>query len=151
MPATIEIRSRLWNSTLAEDYNGFDKSSAFYFGLGSNSGDDLHVDFVEIFSKAAVIVDSDISQDPTDDYASVRTVAYPDSRKRLGEAFPEWWIVAASVAVGLLLLVIICLILRKLGFFKRKLVPNSSALDDEDDADFMLSANFEKVKLNAPS
>ena len=42
VPATIEIRSRLWNSTLAEDY--------------------LNVDLVEIYSKARVVVDTDISQ-----------------------------------------------------------------------------------------
>lgn len=40
--ATIEIRTRLWNSTLAEDY--------------------LDVDVVEIFSKARVVIDADISQ-----------------------------------------------------------------------------------------
>ena len=42
--ATIEVRSRLWNSTLAEDY-----------GLG-------YVDEVQIYSKASVIVDRDIIQ-----------------------------------------------------------------------------------------
>ena len=40
--ATIEIRTRLWNSTLAEDY--------------------LDIDVVEIYSKARVVVDADISQ-----------------------------------------------------------------------------------------
>ncbi len=40
--ATIEIRTRLWNSTLAEDYRD--------------------VDLVEIYSKARVVVDADISQ-----------------------------------------------------------------------------------------
>ena len=42
--ATIEVRSRLWNSTLAEDY-----------GLG-------YVDEVQIYSKASVIVDRDVIQ-----------------------------------------------------------------------------------------
>ena len=76
----------------------------------------------------------------------MRTVAYPDKRQRLTEPFPEWWIVIASVVAGLLVLVIICLILWRLGFFVRKL-PD----EIEDDSDLMLSAHFEKVRLNGNS
>jgi hypothetical protein len=47
---------------------------------------------------------------------------------------------------GLLVLVVICLILWRLGFFERKL-PD----EVEDDSDLMLSAHFEKVRLNGNS
>ena len=49
-----------------------------------------------------------------------------------------------SVLVGLLVLFIISSILHRLGFFKRKR-PNV----EEDDSDLMMSAHFEKVRLNS--
>ena len=122
MPATIEIRSRVWNSTLAEDY--------------------ADVDFVEIFAKAKVVVDPDITQDISDDYESVRTTAYLSSHKLTVESQIDWWVILISILLGLLLLVIISLILWKFGFFKRK-----RPLEEEDD-DFLMSAHFEKVHLN---
>ncbi|XP_059094879.1 integrin alpha-PS1-like isoform X2 [Tigriopus californicus] len=125
VPATIEVRSRLWNSTLVEDYSGIDQ--------------------VEIFSKAKVTVDPDITQNIGDDYVSVRTIAYPDSHQLLPEQGLEWWIILISILVGLLVLVLICLILWKLGFFKRK------RPSEEDDVDFMMSAHFEKAHLNGNS
>ncbi len=48
VPATVEVRSRLWNSTLAEDY-------------GST------IDLVEVFTKAEIELDGDISQYIGDD------------------------------------------------------------------------------------
>ena len=51
----------------------------------------------------------------------------------------------SSVLVGLLVLFIISSILHRLGFFKRKR-PNVA---DEDDSDLMMSAHFEKVRLNS--
>ena len=84
--ATIEVRSRLWNSTLAEDY-----------GLG-------YVDEVEIYSKASVIVSRDIIQDFSDDHVSVLTTAVPDPSKRLLETTPDWWTFVVSVVIGLLIL-----------------------------------------------
>lgn len=92
-------------------------------------------------------MDSDISQDMSDDEVSVRTIAVPDKRQINVDPFPEWWIVIASVLAGFIVLVIICGILWRLGFFNR----NLPAEDDEDDADFMVSAHFEKVKLNGNS
>ena len=119
-------RSRLWNSTLAEDY-----------GLG-------YVDEVEIYSKASVIVSRDIIQDFSDDHVSVLTTAVPDPSKRLLETTPDWWIIVVSVVIGLLVLVLITTGLWKCGFFERK-------RPDDDDEDLMMSAHFERVQLNGGS
>ena len=124
--ATIEVRSRLWNSTLAEDY---------YHG---------YVDEVEIYSKASVIVNQDIIQDVSDDFVSVLTLATPDPSKGLIESTPDWWIILVSILIGLLVLVLISLILWRCGFFERK-------RPDEEDDDFMMSAHFERVQLNGGS
>ena len=51
-----------------------------------------------------------------------------------------------AVLCGLIVLVIIVLILWKLGFFRRKLREQV-----DDDTDYMVSANFEKVRLNGDS
>lgn len=124
MPAIIEVRARLWNATLAEDYLG--------------------VDYAEIYAKARLEVDPDISQDVSDDEVSVRTVAVPDKRRGSVDPFPEGWIVLASVVAGLVVLVLLSGVLWKLGFFDRHL-PSE---EEDDDADYMVSAHFEKVKLN---
>ncbi len=132
--ATLVVRSRLWNSTLAEDYSD--------------------VDLVEVFAKAKIKVDDVVTQDKSDDYVGVRTAARPDVRRGPGGRLigPDWWIVVVAVLAGLLLLVMISLCLWKLGFFERKRRPSSaSAEEDEDDADFMMSAHFEKVRLNGSS
>ena len=117
---TLEIRSRLWNSTLVEDYSNIDK--------------------VEIFSKASVIIDSVYTQDLSNDIESILTLALPDRQLEPIRSM-DWWIYVISAAAGLLVLVIIILILGKLGFFRRQRLV-------DDDTDFMVSANFEKVKLN---
>ena len=120
----IDIRSRLWNSTLVEDYSDIDK--------------------VEIYSQAEVHVDPDISQDLTNDQVSVVTVAMPDGvRKEITDKF-YWWIYVVAVLCGLMVLVIIVGILWKCGFFERKRLT-------EDDTDYMVLANFEKVLLNGNS
>lgn len=53
MEATVHIKSRLWNSTLIEDYN--------------------KVDFVKIFSRAEINIpeELEINQDTSDDFSSV--------------------------------------------------------------------------------
>ena len=115
---TIEVKSRLWNATLVEDYSNIDR--------------------VEILSKASVIIDPVYTQDPSNDYRSITTIALPDLQLEPAKS-PSWWIYVVAAVCGLLLLVIIILILSKLGFFKRK--------RPEDD-DFLMSANFEKARLN---
>ena len=115
---TIEIKSRLWNATLVEDYSNIDR--------------------VEILSRAAVIIDPVYTQDVSNDYRSIMTIAFPDLKLEPLQS-PSWWIYVVAAVCGIMLLVIIILILSKLGFFKRK--------RPEDD-DFLMSANFEKVRLN---
>ena len=118
---TIEVKSRLWNATLLEDYSNIDR--------------------VEIFSRAAVIIDPVYTQDVSNDYKSILTLARPDLQLEPLQG-PSWWIYLLAAVCGLLLLVIIISVLSKLGFFKRK--------RPEDD-DFLMSANFEKARLNGES
>ena len=127
--ATIEIRSRVWNSTLLDDYS--------FAGAG--------IDLVEIYSKAKVSVNDVVTQDISDDYVSVKTVARPEARGLPQDGRPEWWVILAAALVGLLVLVIISLILWKCGFFKRRRPLGSP---EDDDSEFMMSAHFEKVRLN---
>ena len=115
---SIEVKSRLWNATLVEDYSNIDR--------------------VEILSKASVIIDPVYTQDVSNDYRSIITLAYPDLKLEPLKS-PSWWIYVVAAVCGIMLLVIIILILSKCGFFKRK--------RPEDD-DFLMSANFEKVRLN---
>jgi len=124
--AVIEVRSRLWNSTLADDYNV------------------EYVDEVEIYSKAHVILNMDITQDLSDDHVAVLTIAKPKPSDRIDSSL-DWWIILLSVLIGLLVLVAICLILWKCGFFKRH---RMSEEDEYGDMDHMFSANFEKAALN---
>lgn len=126
VPATVEVRARLWNSTLVEDYHS--------------------VDLVEIFTKAEIKLDGDVSQYVGDDELSIRTVVEATLGRTRASFWPDWWIILASVLAGLLVLVIISSVLWKLGFFKRQR-PLSS--DSEDDSDLMMSAHFEKVRLNS--
>ena len=119
---TVEIKARLWNSTLVEDYS--------------------NVDRVEIYSKASVIIDSVYTQDPSNDHESILTVAFPDRQLEPRQP-PAWWIYILSAAVGVLLLVIIIMVLSKVGFFQR-----TRPLEEGEDSEFMVSAHFEKVKLN---
>ena len=125
VPATVEVRARLWNSTLLEDYQS-------------------SVDLVEIFTKAEIKLDGDVSQYVGDDELSIRTVVEAAFGRTRPTLWPDWWIILASVLAGLLVLVIISSVLWKLGFFKRQR-PSS----EEDDSDLMMSAHFEKVRLNS--
>jgi len=118
---TVEVKSRLWNSTLVEDY--------------------ANVDRVEIVSKASVIVDPVYTQEVRNDFEAIVTMALPE-RQLEPVAAPSWWIYVIAALCGLLLLLTIVLILAKLGFFKRK------RPDEAEDVDFMVSANFEKVRLS---
>ena len=127
--ATIEVRSRLWNGTLMEDY-----------GSG--------IDLVEIFTKAEIKLDGDISQYIGDDYMSVRTVVEADIGRQRPSLFPDWWIIIVSILAGLVVLVIISSVLWKLGFFERQRLPLEAA-DLDNESDLMMSAHFEKVRLNS--
>ncbi|XP_042879254.1 integrin alpha-PS1-like, partial [Penaeus japonicus] len=100
--ASIRIKSRLWNSTLVEDYP--------------------RVSYVSIKSKASLILPEDIreDQDQSDDVASAETLAYPDLLDQLPPEEVPLWVILVSIFAGLLVLLIIALILWKLGFFERK-------------------------------
>ncbi|XP_047487333.1 integrin alpha-PS1-like isoform X2 [Penaeus chinensis] len=100
--ASIRIKSRLWNSTLVEDYP--------------------RVSYVSIKSKASLILPEDIreDQDQSDDEASAETLAYPDLLDQLPPEEVPLWVILVSIFAGLLVLLIIALILWKLGFFERK-------------------------------
>ena len=116
----IEAKARLWNATLAEDYP--------------------LVDRVEVVSRASVLVDSVYTQEARDDFESILTVARPEPKLEPPAPLP-WWIYLVAALCGLLLLSTIVLALHKLGFFKRK-------RPDDDGINFMVSANFEKVRLS---
>ncbi|KAK8740447.1 hypothetical protein OTU49_002915 [Cherax quadricarinatus] len=100
--ASIRIKSRLWNSTLVEDYP--------------------RVSYVSIKSKASLILPEDIrkDQDQSDDVASAETLAYPDLLDQLPPEEVPLWVILVSIFAGLLVLILIVLILWKLGFFERK-------------------------------
>ena len=120
---TIEVRARLWNATLVEDYPAVDR--------------------VEVVSKASVIIDPVYTQEVRNDYEAIVTMALPELQLEPPPP-PSWWIYVVAAACGILLLLTIVLILTKLGFFKRK-------RPDDDATDFMVSANFEKVRLSDDS
>lgn len=100
--ATIYIKSRLWNSTLVEDYP--------------------RVNTVSIKSRASLILPKDLreDQDQEDDTDSAETRAYPDLLDQLPPEEVPLWVILVSIFAGLLLLILIVLALWKLGFFERK-------------------------------
>ncbi|MCL4126441.1 UNVERIFIED_CONTAM: hypothetical protein GTU68_044886, partial [Idotea baltica] len=100
--ATIRIPSRLWNSTLVEDYP--------------------RVSFVSIKSKGELILPEAIrvDQDQSDDVSYAETLAYSNLLEQLPAEEVPLWVILVSILAGLLLLVLIAIILWKLGFFKRK-------------------------------
>jgi len=97
---SIAVKSRLWQSTLIEDYPKVYK--------------------VDIYSRAVVEIPEELNilQDESNDDAFAKTVAYSDIVEEEKE-IPLWVIIVASLC-GLLLLIIIVLVLWRIGFFKRK-------------------------------
>uniref|UniRef100_A0A0R3RKI1 Integrin_alpha2 domain-containing protein n=1 Tax=Elaeophora elaphi TaxID=1147741 RepID=A0A0R3RKI1_9BILA len=100
--AVIDFRSRLWNATFVEDY--------------------YDIAYVEILSSGRLILDQEqgIEERNTENnFASASTHAYPDRPAILETAPVPWWVIAAAVLLGLLILFILILIFWKCGFFKR--------------------------------
>lgn len=98
----IKIRSRLWESTLLEDYR--------------------HVDEVQIQSMAILTIRPELNvvQSKTNnDIGYATTVAIP-SLQIAPKQMVAWWIYLVAVLGGIILLIVIALILWKCGFFKRK-------------------------------
>nr|CAH7714317.1 unnamed protein product [Callosobruchus chinensis] len=112
--AEIDIKSRIWNSTLVEGYRNVDwvviKSHA-YVELGDKS--------FNVSSESIPVI-------------SAETIAYPEIV--LADSGLNWWIIAGAVLAGLLLLVLLIIFLYKCGFFKRKRVSD----------DPMMSGNLQK-------
>ncbi|CAI4226617.1 unnamed protein product [Auanema sp. JU1783] len=102
----IDFRARLWNSSFVDDY--------------------YDVAYVEVVSSGKIILDSTegIEDDPSNNIAYIKTIAYPD-RPAIGVVIPLW-IILASVAAGLFILLLFVLCLWKCGFFKRKRVGEPS-------------------------
>ncbi|XP_060521290.1 integrin alpha-PS1-like isoform X2 [Cylas formicarius] len=106
--AYIEIRSRIWNSTLVEDYN--------------------NVDWVQINSHAVVeLTDATFITKPEQIFDfSAETLMYPETVQPYSEL--NIWIIVGAVIAGLLLLIVLVVILYKCGFFKRKRVSKDPTL-----------------------
>ncbi|XP_043249530.1 integrin alpha-PS1 isoform X2 [Colletes gigas] len=119
--AIITVKARLWNSTLVEDYPKVDQVH-----IGSNA---------KIIIPANVIIQQ---ENLKDDHTVAETIVYPDLLDQQdAEPVPIWVIVVAVVA-GLILFILLTLVLRKLGFFKRRR------------PDPTLSGNLEKHKDDNP-
>lgn len=100
--ATIELRARLWNATFVEDY--------------------YDIAYIVISSHGRIILDPMQGIEETDksnNFAIAATFAYPD-RPAIQETKPvPWWLYAAAILGGILILLCLILILWRCGFFKR--------------------------------
>ncbi|XP_043956081.1 integrin alpha-3-like [Gambusia affinis] len=97
--ATLLVKSRLWNSTMIEDYR--DASSVLVQGLATLKLKTM---------KRTVTMKSSPSL--------IEVSIYPEFELQLNSGAP-WWIIMVSVLAGVLLLALICVLLWKCGFFKR--------------------------------
>ena len=101
--AIIIVKARLWNSTLVEDYP--------------------KVDQVKIGSNARIIIPPNVviqQENLKDDHAVAETIVYPDLLDQQDVEPVPIWIIIVAVVAGLLLFILLTLVLRKLGFFKRR-------------------------------
>ncbi|XP_015182230.1 PREDICTED: integrin alpha-PS1 isoform X2 [Polistes dominula] len=101
--AIITVKARLWNSTLVEDYP--------------------KVDMVKIGSNAKIIIPPNVviqQENLKDDHAIAETIAYPNPLDQQDVEPVPIWIIIVAVVAGLLLFILLTLVLRKLGFFKRR-------------------------------
>ena len=100
----IRLKSRVWNSTLVEDYP--------------------HVDSVVINTRARLEMASHLASQQlrTDDETTLSVVAYPDGLAVEGIANIPVWVMVVSIMAGLMVVIIISMILWKFGFFERKRV-----------------------------
>ncbi|XP_030754239.1 integrin alpha-PS1-like isoform X2 [Sitophilus oryzae] len=107
-PVYVEIKSRIWNSTLVEDYS--------------------NVDWINIRSVGEISIDDSsfvTKPDQSFTYAT-ETLVYPAAISPYSTI--NWWIIGIAIIAGLLLLVVLIVILYKCGFFKRKRVTKDPTL-----------------------
>lgn len=97
--ATLMVRSRLWNSTMIEDYS--DSSSVLVQGQAT----------LKLKTTRSTIT---LKTSPS----LIEVHIYPESGLQLNSGAPLW-IIVVSVLAGVLLLALICVLLWKCGFFKR--------------------------------
>ncbi|KAM4717104.1 integrin alpha-3-like [Anableps anableps] len=97
--ATLTVKSRLWNSTMIEDYS--DASSVLVQGQAT-----LKLKT----TKSTITMKSSPSL--------IEVHIYPESGLQLNSGAPLW-IIVVSVLAGVLLLALICVLLWRCGFFKR--------------------------------
>eukprot|EP00096_Caligus_rogercresseyi_P010607 TRINITY_DN3934_c0_g1_i1.p1 TRINITY_DN3934_c0_g1~~TRINITY_DN3934_c0_g1_i1.p1 ORF type:complete len:1077 (+),score=263.50 TRINITY_DN3934_c0_g1_i1:151-3381(+) len=110
----IKFKSRVWNSTLVEDFSGS----------------------VSILTSARIILPDDLDQSRENDATSVPIFGHPFLNEGM-DAVPIW-IILLSVLVGLIVVSCISMLLWKLGFFRRSRYGAISS--DEDDV--MISAKI---------
>ena len=89
-----------------------------------------------------MIIDSVYTQDLTNDFQSLISLARPDLQLEPIQSLDQWTYIVAA-AVGLLPLVFIIIVLKRFGFCNRY-HPTSNE-NDYDGKEIMVSANFEKV------
>ncbi|XP_017852272.1 integrin alpha-PS1 isoform X2 [Drosophila busckii] len=119
--AQVQLKARLWNSTLVEAYP--------------------RVDLVRIMSSAHVKIPQDfgVEQLKNNDNIMVETRAYPELLDQQRETYTPLWIIILAVLGGLLLLALHIYAMWKFGFFKRKRPTDPT-----------LSGNLEKMNEEKP-
>ncbi|XP_055371581.1 integrin alpha-PS1 [Condylostylus longicornis] len=118
--AYIHVKARLWNSTLVSDYP--------------------RVDLVKIVSRARIIIPKEAFIEQIGDKTRIQleTKAYPELLDQVRDSSTPWWIIAVSVACGILLLILLAAVMYRCGFFKRRR------------PDPTLSGNIEKSSEHKP-
>lgn len=96
---TIELRSRLWNSTFIEDY-----ASLSYLSIAVKASLTLHNQ-----AKNVVLKTPDMNV----------TVTVSPERAVSPHSGAPWWIILVAVLAGVLILALLVYLLWKCGFFKR--------------------------------
>ncbi|KAM9850652.1 integrin alpha-6 [Aulostomus maculatus] len=97
--STVELRSRLWNSTFIEDYASLSS--------------------VDVVVKASLVLHTQAkNMILTTPDAEVTLTVFPDSTVAQYGGVP-WWIILVAVLAGILILALLVLLLWKCGFFQR--------------------------------
>ena len=136
--AVIRIRSRIWNSTLVEEFSYGHEAVA-----------------IEAIARVVLTADMAEYQDAANDITHVALIAFP-----AGPSAPivvPTWVILVAVLLGLLVVGIIAVILHKIGFFKRKRPDDEVNGDDAISAslnsggrDLMISAKVQKQLPHPP-